>query len=105
GGLRYLETARFAHVRESLSERAVLLAIAPSLVKLVPFYIPIYRATRRRPWQIRAGLSLYALLGNLARDARFSTVPRAEWPGLDGLEQRDLGTVFRYFDGQTDDAA
>jgi glycerol-3-phosphate dehydrogenase len=105
GGLRYLEHGSLRLVRESLAERAILLGIAPSLVKLVPFYIPIYRATRRRPWQIRAGLSLYALLGDLGRDARFSAVPRAEWPALDGLEQRDLEAVFRYFDGQTDDAA
>src|SRR5262249_24933997 len=88
-----------------LAERAILLRIAPALVKLVPFTIPIYRATRRRPWQIRVGLSLYAVLGNVARDARFRSVPRSEWPRLDGLEQRDLEAVFEYFDGQTDDAA
>jgi glycerol-3-phosphate dehydrogenase len=105
GGLRYLETARLHLVRESLAERALLLRIAPALVKLVPFYIPIYRSTRRRPWQIRIGLSLYALLGNAARDARFRAVPRSEWSALDGLEQRDLEAVFEYSDGQTDDAA
>jgi glycerol-3-phosphate dehydrogenase len=105
GGLRYLESAQLSLVRESLTERAVLLDIAPDLVKLVPFYIPIYASTRRRPWQIRAGLSLYALLGKLARDARFAHIPASEWDALDGLSTDGLQAVFRYFDGQTDDAA
>ena len=65
GGLRYLESAQFSLVRKSLKERSVLCRIAPSLVKLRPFYIPIYKTTARRPWQIRIGLSLYALLGGL----------------------------------------
>jgi glycerol-3-phosphate dehydrogenase len=105
GGLRYLENAQISLVRESLAERAVLLDIAPDLVKLVPFYIPIYASTRRRPWQIRAGLSMYALLGKLARDARFMRLPTREWDALDGLSTNGLQAVFRYFDGQTDDAA
>jgi len=105
GGLRYLETFQLGLVKESLAERATLLRIAPSLVRLVPFHIPIYRDTSRRPWKIRAGLSLYALLGGLARDARFSRVPRSEWASLDGLATEGLDAVFRYFDGQTDDAA
>lgn len=105
GGLRYLESGQFQLVRESLSERAILLSIAPHLVRLVEFFIPIYHATRRRPWEIQAGLSLYAVLGGLVREARFARVPRAEWDALDGLTLDDLQAVFRYHDGQTDDAA
>ena len=105
GGLRYLETFQLGLVRESLRERAILLRIAPSLVKLVPFHVPIYRETSRRPWKIRAGLSLYAALGGFAREARFARVPRSEWSALDGLATDGLQAVFRYFDGQTDDRA
>ncbi len=104
GGLRYLESGQFQLVRESLAERATLLAIAPHLVRLVEFLIPIYRETTRRAWEIRAGLSLYAVLGGLVKDARFSRVPRGEWDGLDGLTTDGLVAVFRYHDGQTDDA-
>ncbi len=104
GGLRYLESGQFGLVRESLAERAILLRIAPKLVKLVAFHIPIYRTTRRRPWQIGAGLSLYATLGGLARDALFQRIAKSDWDSLDGLSTRDLQTVFRYHDGQTDDA-
>jgi glycerol-3-phosphate dehydrogenase len=105
GGLRYLETGQFQLVRESLAERAILLEIAPHLVRLVEFFIPVFRATRRRPWEIRAGLSLYAVLGGLVREARFARVPRGQWDGLDGLATEGLQAVFRYHDGQTDDAA
>src|SRR5271155_4084998 len=62
GGLRYLESGQFSLVRESLRERAFHLRVAPELVKLKPFFIPVYKETRRRPWQLWIGLSLYALL-------------------------------------------
>jgi glycerol-3-phosphate dehydrogenase len=103
GGLRYLENARFGLVRESLREREILLRIAPALVHRIPFHIPVYGNSRRPPWMIRAGLSLYALLGGLSRHARFDTLPRARWDSLDGLDTRDLKAVFRYEDAQTDD--
>ncbi|MGH8257696.1 MAG: FAD-dependent oxidoreductase, partial [Steroidobacteraceae bacterium] len=51
GGLRYLESGEIHLVRESLHERALLLRLAPELVRLRRFYVPIYRQTRRRPWQ------------------------------------------------------
>jgi glycerol-3-phosphate dehydrogenase len=105
GGLRYLESGQLNLVRESLRERDILLRIAPQLVRLVPFHIPIYRHTARRSWQIRAGLSLYALLGNLRRHAWFDALPRTQWDELDGLATRNLQAVFRYQDAQTDDAA
>lgn len=105
GGLRYLETMQLGLVFESLAERATLLRIAPHLVRLVPFHIPVFRSTSRRPRTIRAGLSLYALLGKLRQDARFSTLPKQAWPLLDGLRTEGLQAVFRYLDGQTDDAA
>ncbi len=105
GGLRYLESAQLALVRESLRERTILARIAPKLVTLVPFLIPIYPETTRRPRTILAGLGLYALLGNLRRQALFARIPSSEWSALDGLDTRRLEAVFRYFDGQTDDAA
>lgn len=103
GGLRYLETAQFRLVRESLRERTLLLRNAPDLVRLQPFYIPLYRTTRRRPWQLRVGLSLYALLAGPERSAIFTTLPKSRWNRLDGLITHDLQTVFCYHDAQTDD--
>jgi glycerol-3-phosphate dehydrogenase len=105
GGLRYLETGQLSLVRESLRERETLLRIAPHLVRRVRFHLPVYRETRRRPWKIRAGLSLYALLGSLRRTMRFDSVPRSRWGDLDGLRTEGLQRVFRYWDAQTDDDA
>jgi glycerol-3-phosphate dehydrogenase len=105
GGLRYLETAQIKLVFECLNERALLLKLAPDLVRLEPFYIPIYKHTKRRPWEIRAGLTLYAMLGKLKKDARFEKIPKHKWNQLDGLKTDDLQAVFKYNDGATDDAA
>lgn len=103
GGLRYLEQFEFSLVRECLLERSVLLKNAPELVKLTPVYIPIYKSSKRSPLMIRAGLSLYALLGNLSRDARFKKVPKSTWDTLHGLSQEKLCTVYQYSEAQTDD--
>lgn len=105
GGLRYLETGRLRLVRESLRERELLLRLAPTLVRRIPFHIPVYRHSSRGALTVRAGLSLYALLAGLGRAVRFSTVPRREWADLDGLTLRGLEAVYRYTDAQTDDAA
>ena len=104
GGLRYLETLQFSLVQESLGERAILLRIAPHLVRLIPFYVPVYRGTLRRPWQIRIGLSLYALLGGLRKESLFRSVPKDQWTDLDGLDPSGLQSIFQYWDAQTDDA-
>jgi glycerol-3-phosphate dehydrogenase len=105
GGLRYLETLQLGLVRESLHERALLLRNAPELVRLVPFFLPVYSETSRPAWKIRAGLSMYAALGGLHQEDLFRRVPRREWESLDGLRTDGLQAVFEYFDGQTDDAA
>lgn len=103
GGLRYLETAQFSLVRQSLADRERLLGAHPDLVRLSRFLIPVFADSKRPCWKIRAGLSLYALLGGLRRSARFSTVPKSLWHSLDGLKTDGLRGVFQYQDGQTDD--
>ena len=103
GGLRYLESGEFSLVKESLHERELLLKLAPDIVKRRKFFIPIYHQTSRRPWSVRAGLGLYALLAGMGEYARFHTVPRNEWQGLDGLATEGLRAVFQYWDAQTDD--
>jgi len=104
GGLRYLETGQFRLVRESLHERTTLLRLAPDLVQLRKFHIPVYRDTRRQPWLLRLGLGMYAVLAGFASGAAFGSVPRRDWQRLDGLETRGLKAVLWYHDAQTDDA-
>ena len=103
GGLRYLEGYDFGLVRESLHERAILLKVAPELVQLRPFHIPIYPETSRRPLMLRAGLALYAVLGGFHRGSSFRALQHKEWDHLDGLDTRQLQAVFRYHDAQTND--
>ena len=104
GGLRYLESLEFRLVRESLRERELLLKLAPDLVRRQAFYIPVYPETTRRPWQLRLGLGLYAILAGFKKSVRYRRIPRAEWDNLDGLTTNNLQHVFQYWDAQTDDA-
>ncbi len=103
GGLRYLETFQLKLVAESIRERDRLIELAPELVKRVPFYIPVYRFTSRRPWQVVTGLSIYALLGKLRATACFQKITPDKWSTLDQIRTRDLQAVYQYFDAQTDD--
>ncbi|WP_455200312.1 glycerol-3-phosphate dehydrogenase/oxidase [Kaarinaea lacus] len=105
GGLRYLESFQFGLVRECLQERSILLRNAPELVTLVPFYIPVYQHTVRRPWKIHVGLQLYRMLSGFDQDARFSKLSPRQWDALDGLHLESLQAVYQYFDAQTDDVA
>ncbi|QSX41352.1 glycerol-3-phosphate dehydrogenase/oxidase [Shewanella cyperi] len=104
GGLRYLESMQLDLVRKSLKARRDLLRLAPELVRPVPFYIPIYRHSRRSVFTIGAGLSLYGLLSEFDPLGRFQRVPKLEWARFNGLRQDSLHTVFQYWDAQTDDA-
>ncbi len=103
GGLRYLESFQLRLVKECLREREILLRIAPELVHLVPFYIPVYDFSTRGSLTIGAGLTLYALLGGLGRHFRFRRYRRTDWTAPDGLRREGLRAVYRYFDAQTDD--
>ncbi len=105
GGLRYLESGHLHLVRESLHERSLLLRLAPELVQLRRFHVPIYANTRRRPWQLCVGLSLYALLAGFRRGAGWGSLPRRRWQQLDGLSTDGLQKVYYYHDAQTDDRA
>ncbi len=99
GGLRYLRQGEYRLVRESLRERDILLRIAPTLVELNRFHIPVYRDSRIRPWQLRIGLGLYALLSG----GNPLTAMGSHRHNLDGLRQDGLQGVFSYQDAQTDD--
>jgi glycerol-3-phosphate dehydrogenase len=58
GGLRYLELCEFRLVREALSEREVLLRMAPHIIRPLRFVLP-YRPGGRPWWMLRVGLFIY----------------------------------------------
>ncbi len=99
GGLRYLESGQFKLVKECLNERKRLLKNSPSLVKLIPFYIPVYKKSLRPAWLIWLGLCLYSLFSFKP----FSVIKHSEWPTLDNLNLKKIKTIFKYYDAQTDD--
>ena len=62
GGLRYLEHGALRLVRAALSEREVLLRMAPHLIRPLRFVLPLDTASRS-PIVLRLGLFLYDLIG------------------------------------------
>jgi glycerol-3-phosphate dehydrogenase len=62
GGLRYLEQRAFRLVREALSEREVLLRMAPHAIRPMRFLLPPAPGLRS-PLMLRLGLLLYDWLG------------------------------------------
>ncbi len=105
GGLRYLEQFDFRLVHESRVERRLLHLLAPHLARPLPFLLPIYRGDPYSPLKIRAGLTLYDLLGNLGRQDRHRMVSPVEALRLvPALRSDDLRAAAIYHDSETDDA-
>lgn len=118
GGLRYLETADFALVREGATERNRLLRNAPHLVGPLRTVVPLYdrwggtlaaigrffrrpvAASRRGAVLIRIGLTLYDWLGRRERTMpRHRMLPRdAALTAMPGLT-RSISAAAEYWDG------
>src|SRR5436190_22322185 len=62
GGLRYLEHGALRLVREALTEREVLLRMAPHLIRPMRFVLPAEPGVRPA-WMLRLGLFVYDHLG------------------------------------------
>jgi glycerol-3-phosphate dehydrogenase len=102
GGLRYLEHGWFRLVREALTEREVMLRMAPHLVRPARFVLPA-EAGLRPAWQLRLGLFIYDHLGGrrilpASRSLDLSADPHAGT--LKGRYRRG----FEYSDCVADDA-
>jgi glycerol-3-phosphate dehydrogenase len=101
GGLRYLEQFQFRLVKEALTERDILLHIAPHLVRPQQFIMPCSVHTRPA-WMIQLGLFLYDHL------YWHKTLPKSQKIGLSPASsnplQPHLTQGFSYFDCTTDDA-
>ncbi|HET9107887.1 MAG TPA: glycerol-3-phosphate dehydrogenase [Steroidobacteraceae bacterium] len=102
GGLRYLEQREFRLVRESLTEREVLWAAAPHVIRPMRFVLPV-RPGLRSTWLLRAGLLIYDHLGGRRRLPPTRMLYRGRDPQLDALDGR-YGRAFEYSDCWADDA-
>jgi glycerol-3-phosphate dehydrogenase len=105
GGLRYLEHGWLRLVFESSRERAVLLRIAPHLVRPAPFLFPVHRASRVGRLTLEAGLWLYDALSLFRNVHPHRSYSRRGVRRLEpALRDQDLTGGAVYWDAQCDDA-
>lgn len=101
GGLRYLRHGEVGIVRESLRERAVLMRLAPHLVRRLPLLVPARRRLLRLA--VAAGLTASDLLAAGHRIGGHRRVGDEEGRRIaPGLARSAAGYVM--YDGRTDDA-
>lgn len=104
GGLRYLEHLEFSLVQEALHDQKYLLDTYPELVELRPFYLPVYKGSKRPSWMIGLGLWLYVFFSQHGKNA--VKVSKEEFVNkFKKIKEDDLLSVYRYYDGKTDDKA
>ncbi len=105
GGLRYLEQGDLSLVFESVSERRILMQLAPHLVRPLGFLFPIFAHDPMRLSTLRLGLIVYEGLALFRSPKRHKTLSASavarEVPQLksEGLRGGPL-----YWDCMTDDA-
>lgn len=118
GGIRYLSNFDFALVREALTERGILLRIAPYLVHPVPFVLPMYKGDRHPVglpfttprgiglgFVMNVGLWFYDLLAGRLNVKRHRHLSRERVLKLaPTLVTQGLKEGFVYYDAQTHDA-
>lgn len=104
GGLRYLELFDFGMVKKALDERAILIEVAPHLVKPLSFFIP-HNKQMRPKWLLRFGLFIYDHLSgkntlpNSKSHSRNQASSKIYFKPLKEIYQ----SGFTYFDAQTND--
>jgi glycerol-3-phosphate dehydrogenase len=105
GGLRYLEQMEFSLVFEAVSERRILMDIAPHLVNPLGFLFPVFDSSRQGLLTLRAGMWLYDGL-SLFRSPKLhrTLTPRAIATEEPLLRQAGLKGAPLYYDCSTDDA-
>src|SRR5688572_30727185 len=106
GGLRYLEHGEIRLVFESVSERRVLMNLAPHLVRPLPFLIPIYKGVRPGFEIMNVGLWIYDSLA-LFRAPKLHKTFRGTKAALalePQLRPEGLRGALEYYDCATDDA-
>ncbi|MFI5289937.1 MAG: FAD-dependent oxidoreductase, partial [Polyangia bacterium] len=66
GGLRYLEHAQFRLVFEGTNERALLMKLAPHLVRPLEFLVPSYKRDKPGLFVLDVGLWIYDALSKFS---------------------------------------
>src|SRR5919204_345208 len=123
GGLRYLQQFDLGLVREALLERALMVKLAPHLVRPLPLVVPAFEGARPDRL-VGIGLNMYDVMATTRRGRRLGRRGRGEpdgetdWsperhrviPGeevvdlLPALAAREPTSGYLFYDCQTDDA-
>ena len=105
GGLRYLESYEFSLVFESVSERRILMDLAPHLVNPQGFLFPVYKGDRQSLFVINAGMWIYDGLSLFRSPKIHKKLKPKEVAELEpALRNEDLKGAPLYYDCSTDDA-
>jgi glycerol-3-phosphate dehydrogenase len=105
GGLRYLEHAQFRLVFEGTNERALLMRVAPHLVRPVEFLVPVYKRDRPGLFVLDVGLWIYDGLSKFSSPRLHRTVRAQRVHKLEpALKREELEGGLLYYDAATDDA-
>src|SRR5687767_6879315 len=120
GGLRYLQNFDLGLVREALMERALLVKLAPHLVRPLPLLVPTFEG-EKKDRLIGVGLNMYDVMaserfrrGRRGRDReegqedwspdRHRTIEGSEAVAMmPALEPRHPAEAYLFYDCQTDD--
>lgn len=105
GGLRYLEQFEFSLVFEAVSERRILLDIAPHLVNPLGFLFPVYKGSSPKLWFVNAGMWLYDGLSLFRSPKRHQSLSPAEVKKVEpALSIEGMSGAPLYYDCATNDA-
>jgi glycerol-3-phosphate dehydrogenase len=101
GGLRYLQKADLARMRESIRERRALLRIAPALVRPLPFLVPTSGHGLAGPEALRIALAFNDLISHDRNDGLPAThhIPRGRMLSRDEVLGRLPGVAAHGLNG------
>lgn len=104
GGIRYLENFDFKLVREALHEKNTWIGLAPHLAFEAPFYLPVFKNSKRPLWMIRIGLFIYDFLSGFT-NSPYAIKNKLEMKNLmPELNQQGLIGAGLYHDAIMDDS-
>jgi glycerol-3-phosphate dehydrogenase len=104
GGLRYLQQAQLKLVFEGTNERALLVHLAPHLVRPIPFLFPTYKGRFPTLGMMTAGLWLYDALAKFRTIRHKRHSARSVYTLEPELQRDKLSGGIVYYDAVTDDA-
>lgn len=104
GGIRYLENLDFKLVYEALHEKNTWISLAPHLAYEAPFYLPVFKNSKRPLWMIRMGLFLYDFLSGFTNSPHAIKTKTEMQKLMPELNQNGLTGAGLYHDAVIDDS-